>query len=407
MSDIAFVTDSTAYIPNPLLEEYKIAVAPLILVWGDETFRDGVDIQPDEFYTRLKTAKVMPTTTQAPVVTMHEIFEQLLAKGAADGGPCSALPRPAPVGSACLNAFHHDAIQFSIGPSRYTAVMVSIEKILPPGTQGDTSGLPVDILGDMIVVLDSNWQVAWYFDTFQHDSGPPQLDINRPAVLGETCGINQSGCPPMFLLGPGIAPLGKDWLHANTIYYSPLDKDLIWSSKNQDWLMKVDYNNGAGTGNILWRMGPDGDFTFNNINNDPWPWFSAQHESGMENNGAGPLTVFDNGDTRVAPPPLGVGNGNSRGMALTVDETRMQVTPVLSVDLGTFSTAGGSAQLLSGGNYFFMPAVVLVNLNSLNSFSVEILPTPGTVTGTKVLNLQGPGGYRGWQMPSLYNPPLI
>jgi DegV family protein with EDD domain len=81
MSGKAIVTDSTAYIPTSLVEQYKITVAPQVLIWGDETYRDGVDIQPDEFYTRLKTAKVMPTTSQVPVVTLKEIFEQFVAQG--------------------------------------------------------------------------------------------------------------------------------------------------------------------------------------------------------------------------------------------------------------------------------------------------------------------------------------
>ncbi len=78
---IAFVTDSTAYIPDELVKEFSIAVAPQVLIWGDETFRDGVDIQPEEFYTRLKTAKVMPTTSQVSVVSMQGIFRDLIDKG--------------------------------------------------------------------------------------------------------------------------------------------------------------------------------------------------------------------------------------------------------------------------------------------------------------------------------------
>jgi hypothetical protein len=160
-------------------------------------------------------------------------------------------------------------------------------------------------------------------------------------------------------------------------------------------------------------MGPCGDFNFNNIYNDPWPWFSAQHNPGIANNGAGPMTVFDNGNTRISRSGSssgciqGVGTGDSRGMALTIDDTpgSLQVTPVLSADLGVYSTSGGSAQLLSDGNYFFMPAVVQVSLSSQDSYSIEILPTAGTDTGTQVLNIQGPEGYRGWQMSSLYNPP--
>ena len=78
MSKVAIVTDSTAYIPPDLIEQYHISVAPLVLIWGDETYEDGVDIQPDEFYTRLKDAKVMPSTSQATPKSFHKIYTDLL-----------------------------------------------------------------------------------------------------------------------------------------------------------------------------------------------------------------------------------------------------------------------------------------------------------------------------------------
>jgi arylsulfate sulfotransferase len=255
------------------------------------------------------------------------------------------------------------------------------------------------------VVLDANWQVKWYFDTFEHSSGAPQLDINRAAILGEVCTVGQVGCPPMLLLGPGIATQARDWLHANSIYYWPQTGDLIWSARHQDWVMRIDYNNGSGTGNILWRMGPDGDFNFNNLNNDPWPWFSHQHEVAIEDTGV--MTLFDNGNTRVAAPPIGLGTNcgpsdcHSRGMALTFDESSQQVTPVLSADLGVFSTAMGSAQLLSDGNYFFVAALVVAGPNDVQSHDIEIHSPHGDV-----FNLQGSEVYRGWQLPSLYAPPI-
>jgi len=354
------------------------------------------------------------------------IQQQLLTMGATDGGPCTGITAPAPTGTACLGSFHHDFMQAL--PNGYSAVLADIEKIFPAGTQGDTSGLPIDIMGDMIIVLDNNWQVAWYFDTFQHDNGAPQLDINRPAVLGESCVSGQGGCPPVFLLGTGIAPRCNDWLHANAIYYWPAPQngtskgDLIWSSRHQDWVMRVNYQDGTGNGNILWRMGPGGDFTFNNLSGDRWPWFSHQHEIGMENGGIGPLTLFDNGNTRVSPPPPAKGSStgpvpglgdscgpidcNSRGMALTFDETTMQVTPILSQDLGYFSTAMGSAQLLSNGNYFFVPTIVVVTANDIVAYDLQITPPgSGATTGTGVFNIRTPEVYRGWQMPSLYAPP--
>lgn len=75
---IAIVTDSTAYIPQQLINQYDIHVAPQVLIWGNETFQDGVDILPTEFYARLKTAKVMPSTSQATPGTFHRIYSKLI-----------------------------------------------------------------------------------------------------------------------------------------------------------------------------------------------------------------------------------------------------------------------------------------------------------------------------------------
>ena len=81
MSKIALVTDSTAYIPSDLVEQYNLTVTPQVLIWGEETYEDGVDIQPDEFYERLKISKTMPTTSQVSIATMKSTFEDLIEKG--------------------------------------------------------------------------------------------------------------------------------------------------------------------------------------------------------------------------------------------------------------------------------------------------------------------------------------
>lgn len=80
MSKIALVTDSTTYMPPELVRKYNISVAPQVLIWGDQTYKDGVDIESREFFTRLKTAKVMPSTSQVAVISFQEIFQDLVAK---------------------------------------------------------------------------------------------------------------------------------------------------------------------------------------------------------------------------------------------------------------------------------------------------------------------------------------
>jgi len=81
MSKIAIVTDSTSFIPAELLKKHNITMMPQVLIWGEETFRDGVDIQPSEFYTKLKTAKTMPSTSQISPATMQTTFQGLVDSG--------------------------------------------------------------------------------------------------------------------------------------------------------------------------------------------------------------------------------------------------------------------------------------------------------------------------------------
>jgi DegV family protein with EDD domain len=81
MAKVAIVTDSTAYIPQNMMKPYPITVLPQVLIWGEETFRDGVDIQPVEFYTRLAKATVMPSTSQVSPVEFEEAFRALNAQG--------------------------------------------------------------------------------------------------------------------------------------------------------------------------------------------------------------------------------------------------------------------------------------------------------------------------------------
>ncbi len=222
-----------------------------------------------------------------------------------------------------------------------------------------------------------------------------------------------------------MAKTANDWTHANTLDYvtsatNPDSGDFLISMRNQDQVIRVHYDNGAGNcvapaNCIVWYMGPpDGttispsNFTFNNISGDSWPWFSHQHDVTYANDGANVfsnlplLTIFDNGNTRCSSPPLGLGSTNcySRGMALEVDETAMTVTPTMLQPLGIASTALGGVGLLSDNNYFFQTGVP-------NTQGIELAPTTG-VLGAQVLNVQASSySYRGWQMLSLYSPPAL
>jgi len=81
---IAVVTDSTAYIPAQALGDLDIPIIPLWLIWGDERFRDGVDIDPPAFYRRLREAKTLPTTSQPSAGEFVDFYRRVAAESGAD-----------------------------------------------------------------------------------------------------------------------------------------------------------------------------------------------------------------------------------------------------------------------------------------------------------------------------------
>jgi DegV family protein with EDD domain len=81
MAKVALVLDSTTVLTEDLAAKYKIPSAPAIIIWGEEELKDGVDIQPEEFFKRLASSIDHPTTSQATPITFKEIYEPLLDQG--------------------------------------------------------------------------------------------------------------------------------------------------------------------------------------------------------------------------------------------------------------------------------------------------------------------------------------
>jgi arylsulfate sulfotransferase len=76
-------------------------------------------------------------------------------------------------GRQCVSGFHHEAIRL---PNGHTLVLAGLERMFPAGTQGAKG--EVDILGDLVLDLDENLQLGWFWNSFDH------LDLKR-ASLGD------------------------------------------------------------------------------------------------------------------------------------------------------------------------------------------------------------------------------
>lgn len=75
---VAIVTDSSANLPDELIAGLPISVIPLWLLWDGESYRDGIDIQPSEFYQRLKNSKTLPTSSQPSVKEFGDFYQMLV-----------------------------------------------------------------------------------------------------------------------------------------------------------------------------------------------------------------------------------------------------------------------------------------------------------------------------------------
>jgi len=101
MKKVVIITDSTAYLPQEIVEELGVTVVPLTVNWDGETYRDGVDIQAEEFYERLAKSDSFPTTSQTTVGEYLEVFKSLLSQGFA----VLALPISSGISGSVESAF--------------------------------------------------------------------------------------------------------------------------------------------------------------------------------------------------------------------------------------------------------------------------------------------------------------
>jgi len=78
---VRIVTDSSADLPVDLVQQHGITVLPCYVVVDDQTFKDGVEINADDFYRRLQAEGHTPTTAQPTVADFQEVYRELTGQG--------------------------------------------------------------------------------------------------------------------------------------------------------------------------------------------------------------------------------------------------------------------------------------------------------------------------------------
>jgi arylsulfate sulfotransferase len=233
------------------------------------------------------------------------------------------------------------------------------------------------------VDLDPNWNPVWVWNEFDH------LDVNRH--------------PYLF----------PDWTHSNAIIYSSDDGNFIVSIRHQNWLVKVNYANGTGDGNIIWKLGQGGDFTLENngvADTNPADWFYAQHGPhfvGASNAGIFDLALMDNGDDRQFAAGVVCGAAGAPAClystvpVMQINESTMTANLFFHqiIPPALYNSFGGNVEVLQNGNVEY--DLCGTTPSGLNSSVFEVTPNSQAQTVWQ-LQSQGTPLYRSFRIPSLY-----
>jgi arylsulfate sulfotransferase len=266
----------------------------------------------------------------------------------------------------------HDAL---VLPNGDYLLLASIQQTTS-GVTGVPDGTPV--LGNVLMDWSLQKGPVWTWSTFDH------IDLT-------------------------YAPNGlADWTHGNALVYSPDDGDIIFSMRNLNWVVKINYNDGAGDGTIVWRLGNTGDFSMS-AQQAPMDWNYGQHyPSFLSPNTAGVITVmvFDNGNGRLVDAnndicgTAGVAACYSTVPIYQLDESQKTAAVVWqNILTPAFSFCCGDAQELANGNIEYDIA------DNVNTPSVSTIQEVTQVQSPELvwqMQVNGQLAYRGMRIPSLY-----
>ncbi|HXH48628.1 MAG TPA: aryl-sulfate sulfotransferase [Terriglobia bacterium] len=269
-----------------------------------------------------------------------------------------------------VNAIHHD---FALLPNGHIILLADHTKDFTdlPGYPGTTT-----VFGDVLVDIDKDWNPVWVWDTFDH------LDVNR----------HPRGLP--------------DWTHGNSVIYSADDGNLLFSSRHQSWVIKIDYEDGKGNGAVLWKFGYQGDFTLDS--GVPAAWQYGQHDLHiLSPNSVGSFTLglFDNGYVRVLDDTGALCGTTGQPACYTrvplfrVDEATRTAHVLWEASPLPYSAAVGSIELLDNGDLEFDEGFLPANPFDSHVLEVTQETIPQAVWELDVI---GQVGYRIYRIPSLY-----
>ena len=208
---VKIVTDSVADIPTEVVNELGISIIPVLVCFGEETYRDGIDITTDQFYEKLVKSNVMPTTS----VPSMDMFARTYARLAEETDEILVIML-----SSKLSGLYNEAVQSaSLADSKCRIEIVDSGcavmaqgLVVIKAARAAKDGASLDELLDLIRTNLPRSEMQAAFDTLEYLQRGGRIG-KAQALLGSMLKIN-----PLVTLKDGVVePAGRTRSRAKAI----------------------------------------------------------------------------------------------------------------------------------------------------------------------------------------------
>lgn len=248
--------------------------------------------------------------------------------------------------------FHHDMIELPSGN-----FLILSHAFADIDYEGEGT---LHVAGDMIYEFAPAGEIVWTWNSFDHlDPQRRRADFYSPVMIPD----------------PDTLTEGYDWTHGNGLVYTAEDDTILLSMRHQDWIVAIDHQ----TGEILWRLGDEGDFTLV----DAERWFFHQHSPQWQPDGS--LLLYDNG---IGNPSQPDNLAHSRAVRYALDFDAMTATQAWQDDDPPFrSPLAGDADRTPSGHILRLDSYYLTDDNPLPRGRLRELDPQATPNAVWTLNL--------------------
>ncbi len=208
---VKIITDSSVSIPPDVVEELGITIIPSLIRFGEEVYRDGVDLTTDQFYERLTTDKTFPTTSTPTPQSFVDAYEKL-AEEADEIAVITISRKLSAVGDVALQAMGMIEKKPRIEVIDSTWALMSEGLIVIKAAQAAKDGANLNEVLEVVRRNIPRTDLRMAFDTLKYLERGGRIG-KAQALLGSMLKIN----PILGLKDGEIYPVGREHSRSKAI----------------------------------------------------------------------------------------------------------------------------------------------------------------------------------------------